>query len=114
MNTTKAGNQAETKVAEFLSKNGFEIKKRNWRTPYAEIDIVAEKDKCLYFVEVKYRTSDEAGDGFDYITSKKLRHMRRAAESWVIKSQWTEEYMLMAASIIGELDDCAVDLRELI
>jgi putative endonuclease len=42
------------KVAEtFLMKHGFAIHSKNFRTQYGEIDIVAEKDRILRFVEVK-------------------------------------------------------------
>lgn len=95
------GAQAETKVAEFLEKSGFKIIERNWKTPQCEIDIVAEKDNCMYFVEVKFRSKPGQGDGFEYITQKKLDQMRFASELWVAKHRYSGEYCLSGASVSG-------------
>ena len=37
----------------FLMKHGFSVLETNYRTRYGEIDIIAEKDKHLRFIEVK-------------------------------------------------------------
>lgn len=110
MNTTNTGNRAENLVAEELVRQGYEIIAQNWKTRAAEIDIVAQKSGCIYFVEVKFRRSDSAGDGFDYITPMKLRHMQRAAELWVQQNDWLYEYELLAAAVSG---DGSIDIRQI-
>lgn len=77
------GSLGETAAADYLCQQGFTIKARNWRTKICEIDVVAEKKNCLYFVEVKYRSSVLQGGGIAAITPTKLRHMKRAAEAWL-------------------------------
>lgn len=37
----------------FLMKHGFSVLETNYRTKFGEIDIIAEKDNVLRFVEVK-------------------------------------------------------------
>lgn len=49
----KTGDAGEDLAAEYLTKNGYKIIERNHWRPWGEIDIVAEKDKILYFIEVK-------------------------------------------------------------
>jgi uncharacterized protein (TIGR00252 family) len=95
------GKEAEEEVAEYLSRLGYKIIDRNWNTKWCEIDIVAKKSDCIYFVEVKYRASDTAGSGLEYITTKKLQQMKRAAESWVLLNDWEGEYVLSAAEVTG-------------
>lgn len=112
-NTTQAGNQAEQAVAEELSRQGYEIIELNWKTPYAEIDIVASKQKTIYFVEVKYRGSKSAGDGFDYITLKKLQHMQRAAEAWVLTNSWNGPYELLGAAVLPLNNDYEIEIIEI-
>lgn len=51
----------ERKAARYLKKNGYKILERNYRCPAGEIDIIAEKDEVIAFVEVKTRTSDAFG-----------------------------------------------------
>lgn len=114
MNPTLSGSEAEAYVAEYLTADGYKILARNWKTAYAEIDVIAEKDGVIYLTEVKYRRTDTAGDGFDYITSRKIHHMNRAAEAWVLKAGWKGEYALLAVAVLGEPPKYELDIRELV
>ena len=96
------GHSAEVKAAEYLEHHNFKIIELNWKTKYCEIDIVAEKDRAIYFVEVKSRQSNKQGFGLDYITPKKLNQMRFAAEMWVSNHGWPGEYQLAAVGIDGD------------
>lgn len=111
MNTVSAGRSAEQAVAARLASQGYKVLELNWKTKFAEIDIVAQKAKTMYFVEVKYRRNTYAGDGFDYITHEKLHHMQRAAEAWVKSYGWQGEYALLAASVLGN-EPYHIDIRE--
>jgi Holliday junction resolvase-like predicted endonuclease len=101
MTTFDAGREAEAAAAEYLKKQGYAIVERNWRTKFCEIDIIAQRDKAVYFCEVKYRQSDRQGSGLDYITPKKLVQMRFAAEAWVHLTGWKGEYQLAAVEVSG-------------
>lgn len=104
------GQSAEQAVIKLLDKSGYKVLDHNWKTPKCEIDIVAKKDKCIYFVEVKFRTNPDQGEGFDYITPGKLRQMSYAAVVWVAQNKWDGEYCLSAASVSGE--DFKIDFIE--
>ena len=99
MNTTDIGRQAEEKVAQQLHKNGHKIEVMNWRTRWCEIDIVSVHKSTVYFTEVKFRSSDDWGDGFSYITDKKLKQMKFAAEMWISDKNWQGEATLQGASV---------------
>jgi Holliday junction resolvase-like predicted endonuclease len=47
------GELGENIAAKFLVKHGFSILDRNYTKKWGELDIVAEKDSKLYFIEVK-------------------------------------------------------------
>lgn len=102
MSTTERGRQAENAVAEYLKSQGYKVLEHNWRTRWCEIDVVAQKQKVVYFVEVKYRETTNQGDGLEYITPKKLNQMKFAAELWVTNHNWPGEYCLAAAAVSGE------------
>ena len=102
MTNYSAGHSAEVRAAEYLKQNGFKIIELNWKTRYCEIDIVAEREKAVYFVEVKSRKNSSQGYGLDYITPKKLQQMRFAAEMWVSNHEWKGEYQLAAVGVDGE------------
>ena len=58
MTTKDIGDVGERAAERFLKKNGYKIKGRNCHFSHNELDIVAENDKFILFVEVKTRTSD--------------------------------------------------------
>lgn len=95
------GRAAEEAAASFLEAKGCEVLERNWRTRYCEIDIIACRRKTIYFCEVKYRQTAQQGRGLEYITPKKLRQMRFAAETWVHLHGWRHEYRLCAIEVSG-------------
>lgn len=99
MRIQNRGSEAEEIVAEYLSKKGWKILAKNWRRVRCEIDIVAEKKAIVYFVEVKFRSSDYQGDGLEYITSKKIKQMKLAADIWLQENNWRGDFRLIGASV---------------
>ena|SRR3989338_732211 len=95
------GRAAEAAATEYLKKQGFKVLAQNWRTRYCEIDVVAGKDKVVYFVEVKYRQSGDQGSGLEYITPKKLKQMELAARFWVSDNDWHGDFRLAAVEVGG-------------
>jgi putative endonuclease len=78
------GKWGEDLAAAFLEKNGYTLIKRNYHTPYGEIDIIAsEEDQgetYLIFVEVKTRSSDQFGYPENGVTRRKLDHLMAAID----------------------------------
>jgi putative endonuclease len=101
MTTTSTGRKAEAAARVYLEMRGFKIIEQNWRRPRCEIDIIAQKDDIIHFVEVKYRFQDEQGSGLDAITPTKLKQMQRAAWTWVDEYKWRGEYVLSAVELAG-------------
>jgi uncharacterized protein (TIGR00252 family) len=99
MNTTSVGQAAEAAAAQHLQSKGFKIIARNWRRPSCEIDLIAQKARVVYFIEVKYRTSQSQGSGIDYITPKKLKQLKHAAEVWLSENDWTGDCRLLAIEV---------------
>ncbi len=53
MEQAHLGHWAEQQAGKFLSKKGYVILEYNYRKPWGELDIIAQKDGVLIFVEVK-------------------------------------------------------------
>jgi ribonuclease HII len=96
------GQLAEHTAADYLAGQGFRIVERNWKTKWCEIDIIAERDGRIHFVEVKYRKSDQQGDGLAYVTGKKQRQMKFAAELWLASNGQYDTAVLSAISMTGQ------------
>lgn len=77
------GNRGEDLAAVFFMSKGFRIVRRNWSCRAGEIDMICEKDGITHFVEVKTRKSVEYGNPEEAVTATKLRHLRRAVESYM-------------------------------
>jgi len=73
------GKKSEKKAANFLKKNGYSILAMNYRCKFGEIDIIAEKDDLLVFVEVKARTSAKYGMGYESVTAAKQEKLLKTA-----------------------------------
>jgi putative endonuclease len=100
--TTEIGQKAEQIATDYLCEQGFSILDRNWKLhKQCEIDIIAQKGSTVYFVEVKYRRTDNSGAGLDYITATKLKSMRFAALQWAAQHAWHGNYELSAIEVSG-------------
>ena len=99
MSSTEDGRRAEELVAEELKNKGHKILAMNWRTRRCEIDIVSKKKNTVHFTEVKYRNSSSWGSGFDYITPKKIKQMRFAAQMWAAIENWDGKMVLNATEV---------------
>lgn len=83
----KIGVWGESVATKYLEERGYIIIGRNVRTPYGEIDIVAEKDGITIFIEVKTRTSRSLGPPEISVTPRKQEHMLAAAEHYAQENE---------------------------
>ena len=74
------GQQGEEVAQEYLRKTGYKIIQKNYRTKFAEIDIIAKKDNILSFIEVKSRNNDNFGRPYEAVNGVKIKKIRKNAE----------------------------------
>lgn len=79
----ETGRQGEEMAAAWLEGQGFVLLHRNWKHSYFELDIVAERDNVLHFIEVKTRTTDTYGHPEEGVTAKKLERLMNAGEEYL-------------------------------
>ena len=72
------GNAGEELAAGWLTNHGFRVVARNVRTPYGELDIVAQKGGDVHVVEVKTRHGTGYGTPLEAIDTRKQQHLRRS------------------------------------
>ena len=80
------GKIGEQIAANYLLGRGYDILERNFYFDKAEIDIIALKGKILAIVEVKTRNTDLFGNPQDFITKRKIKHLVKAANEFVISN----------------------------
>ena len=85
----KTGLLGEIYASRFLRDNGYNILAANFRTKSGEIDIVAEINDIICFVEVKTRKEGAFFDPAYAVDKKKEENVRSTAAAFMssIKSQ---------------------------
>ena len=77
--TKNLGNAGENFAANYLESRGYKIFSKNFRVRSAEIDIIAEKDDVIIFVEVKTRSSTKHGLPIEAVNFRKQQKIIDAA-----------------------------------
>jgi len=104
----RVGRIGETIAAQFLERKGFRIVERNYRKPWGEIDIIAEKGGIVRFVEVKAVSRESLPDvsrEMDYrpeemVDSRKLRKLARTAALYMEVQKDKREYQIDVVGVI--------------
>ena len=80
VNQKRLGEFGEYVVAQYLSAvKNYQIITRNYRCRFGEIDIIALRNGCLYFIEVKTRQGYDYGRPCESVTYEKKEHIRKTA-----------------------------------
>ncbi len=80
------GNHGENLAVLHLEKNNYQILERNFRAGRGEIDIIAQQNNILVFVEVKTKKHGNFGDPITWVTKNKQRQIGRVAQAYLINN----------------------------
>ncbi|MDR1205572.1 MAG: YraN family protein [Peptococcaceae bacterium] len=83
MNNKEKGALAEEAAAKYLAGEGCRIVERNFRTRLGEIDLIAEKEGVLVFVEVRSRREASRGLPQETVNQRKRQKIRRVATQYL-------------------------------
>ena len=83
MNSRKdLGDFGERVAKAHLESKGYRVLATNFRVREAEVDIVAERDGVVAFVEVKTRRGDAMGSAVEAIDRRKAQRLLLAAQAF--------------------------------
>lgn len=82
-NSRQLGQIGEDLAVKTLRRKGYAILHRNFRTRSGEIDIIAEYDDVIIFIEVKSRRSTFLQTPLEAITYKKRKQISRVAQEYL-------------------------------
>lgn len=94
------GSRGEKIAAGYLKDRGYIIRERNWRSGRTEIDIIAENDRNIVFVEVKTRSADFHVHPRDAVNVPKQRTIIYAASNYIDRFAVTKEARFDIITII--------------
>ncbi|MEI7709445.1 MAG: YraN family protein [bacterium] len=118
--TQKTGEIGENIAAKFLMKHGFSILDRNYTKKWGEIDIVAQKDSKIYFIEVKSVSRDSTIDSKtldqynpeDNMHPWKLQRLARVIQTYLLsKNVDDEEWQLDLLVVFLNLKDKSAKIK---
>ena len=81
--TNKFGELGERIAARWLERSGWKIVARRFRSGKRDIDLVAQHDDLVAFVEVKARSGDDFGDPVEAVNRRKQRELIKSAQTWI-------------------------------
>lgn len=105
------GRFAEEKAAEYYIVNGYAIRERNWRLKRIEIDIIAQKDNVIVFVEVKARSGRNQAAA-DAVTLDKMKRMTRGADIYLKSLTGDYEYRYDIFTLTGNFQEYETEVLE--
>ena len=91
----KIGELGESIACKYLNKHGYSVLERNYTRKWGEIDIIAEKKKTKYFIEVKSKSVSDINLAFESETNRpeenmhiwKMKRLRKVVETYLISSR---------------------------
>ena len=104
MNTRSVGTRKEDAAAEYIIKHGGRIRDRNFRSRMGEIDIIADDEGAICFVEVKFRSSAAKGHPAEAVGAKKQFTICRTADYYRMKHHLPDDisYRFDVISMTGD------------
>ncbi len=104
MNKRLIGGEMEMLIRNYMENNGYRILEVNYRCRQGEIDIIADNDSYLCFVEVKYRHDTSHGFPEEAVDIRKQRRICKAA-GYYMYSHGMNEYTPVRFDVAGILND---------
>ena len=95
----RTGQAGENRAAAYLQQHGYSIVRKNYRHRRAEVDIIAQKENLLVFVEVKTRATDRYGYPEEAVDYRKEALLLDAAGAYIEETGWQHEVRFDIISI---------------
>ncbi len=103
------GKEGELLVAQHLQKQGYKILTQNYRKRFGEVDVIAQKDDTLAFVEVKWRHNPLI-DPAEVISPSKQKKITSIAKHFLSQHNEIEVVCRFDVALIEENNN-SIELR---
>lgn len=93
------GRYGESCAGHYLEINRYNILYRNFQTRHGEIDIIAQKDNIIAFVEVKFRQNKTQCTS-ELVPWRKQQKLIKTAKQFIIQNQTYREDIVYRFDVI--------------
>lgn len=104
------GKTGENLALDYLESNNFSVLEKNFHSKFGEIDIIAEKKHCLYFIEVKTRSSLNHGAPYEAVNKQKIYRIKKVAQYYLLKNKY-QDYRLKIAVFSILIEGEKIDIK---
>ncbi len=111
INNKKLGNAGENFAENYLMLNKFKILKKNYRTRYGEIDIIAFKDNTIFFFEVKTRKSILYGFAKEAVNRFKKNKIVNTALRYINENKALNGFNMAFSLIAIQIKEKFIDVK---
>ena len=87
----------------YLHEKGYVILERDWHSSHRDIDIIAQKDECIVFVEVKTRRNRIFGDPLQAINYQKRKNLCLAINHYIHYRKFDNPWRFDVITVVGEM-----------
>ena len=100
MNNQKIARIGENIAFSYLKSKSYHILAKNLKFCEGEIDLIAQKDKLIVFVEVKTRTSQFFGYPEEAFNQTKRKRLELAIDKYIYKHNYQGDWRVDLITII--------------
>lgn len=100
----RVGTWGEELAVAYLREKGYIILERDWHSGHRDIDIIAQKDDLIVFVEVKTRSSRDFQDPIIAVDRQKQNNLLRAINHYLRCKRICSPYRFDVITIVGALN----------
>ena len=97
----QSGFWGEDLAAAYLREKGYVILERDWHSGHRDIDIIAQNNECMVFVEVKTRRSRDYGEPEIAVNLQKQKNLLRAINHYLNYRRIDTPWRFDVITIIG-------------
>ena len=108
------GKYGEDLASDYLIGHGYSLIQRNFKARYGEIDIIAQKNSVLVFIEVKTRMGKKYGTPEEAVTKRKIHEVTMTSEYYyLLNPQLPKAHRIDVIAIELFPDKTIKDLRHI-
>ena len=94
------GYLGEAIAKKYLQNKGYRFIEQNYKTKYAEIDLIVRDKRILVFVEVRTKTREQFGSPEESLNRNKINKLIKNAAAYVAQKGYVKDYRIDAICIV--------------
>ena len=109
----QTGIWGEELAAAYLQEKGYVILERDWHSIHRDIDIIAQQDDCIVFVEVKTRRNRDFADPLQAVNYQKRKNLQRAINHYISYRNFNGPWRFDVISIVGTMGTAMPEINHI-